>query len=302
MATDNNAFENAPENIDELAQTPVVPGLWLVATPIGNLKDISTRAIEVLRAASLICCEDTRRSGNLMKLLGINMSDNDARFVITNEHTEYPAIERVLEALAQQKVVAVITDAGTPAISDPGALLVRAAIDNKHRVFSAPGAAAFVSALIVSGLPTDRVAFDGFLPRSGTERTQRVQALAQEERTIVLYEAPHRLERTLTELAHSCGHDRQVVLCREITKMHEETWRGTFNEALTMLKTREPRGEYVIVIAPFHKSDNTVSDHEIKDALEQLIARGMSKKSAVDAVSKDLDIARNRVYGISIEI
>lgn len=304
MSNNEQMSNNEHTEIDELNlnATPVQPGLWLVATPIGNLKDITSRAIDILRSASLICCEDTRRSGNLMKLLGINMNDNDARFLVTNEHTEFPSVQRVIETLGEGKVVAMITDAGTPAISDPGSHLVRAAIDAGFPVWSAPGPAAFVSALIVSGLPTERVAFDGFLPRSGTERSQRVSALAHDERTVVLYEAPHRLEKTLKELAQACGNDREIVVCREITKMHEETWRGTFGDAIEMVSQREPRGEYVIVIAPYQKANAPVSDHAIKEALEQHIANGLSKKSAVDAVATEFDVARNRVYSISIEM
>jgi 16S rRNA (cytidine1402-2'-O)-methyltransferase len=282
--------------------TAVQTGLWLVATPIGNLGDITPRAVEVLQAASLICCEDTRRSGQLLKLLGINLVDNDARLLVTNEHTEYNVITQVMESLAHGKVVAVITDAGTPGISDPGSLLVRAAIDNDYPVLSAPGPAAFVSAVIVSGLPTDRIAFEGFLPRTGQDRSHLLAELSREMRTVVLYEAPHRLSRTVADLAKVCGDDRQVVLCRELTKMHEEVWRGTFAEAQKFVEEREPRGEYVIVVAPFTPEENSVTDEEIALALVERLNVGDSKKKAVEHVVTMFSVARNRVYDISINL
>lgn len=279
----------------------VQPGLWLVSTPIGNLRDITLRATDVLRVASLICCEDTRRTGRLLTLLGIDREKSQARLVITNEHTEYDVVDQVLGALSQQQVVAVVTDAGTPGISDPGALLVRAAIDNKHPVWSAPGATAFVSAAIVSGLSTAHIAFDGFLARSGSERQQQLQQLSTDNRTVVLYEAPHRLVRTIEDLLATCGPDRHIALCREISKLHEETWRGNLSEAHALVSAREPRGEYVIVIAPFQESVADVTDEDIATAINERVTQGMSKKSAVDDVAHHLGIARNRVYRISLQ-
>lgn len=279
----------------------VQPGLWLVSTPIGNIRDMTLRATDVLRVASLICCEDTRRTGRLLTLLGIDREKSRARLVIANEHTEYEIVDEVLAALSRHEVVAVVTDAGTPGISDPGAHLVRAAIDNNYPIWSAPGATAFVSAAIVSGLPTTHLAFDGFLPRSGSERATHLQRLATDTRTVVLYEAPHRLVRTIEDLHAVCGPDRHIVLCREITKMHEETWRGTLAEAQVMVSTREPRGEYVIVIAPFQEVVTDFTDDDIFAALHKCVTDGMSKKSAVDAVAQQLGIARNRVYRVSVQ-
>ncbi|MEI8287283.1 MAG: ribosomal RNA small subunit methyltransferase I [Actinomycetes bacterium] len=164
-------------------------GLWLVATPIGNLEDLSPRAAAVLRAATVICCEDTRRSGSLLKRIGASPE----RLIVANEHTEHDAIEDVLSILGGGAVVAFISDAGTPAISDPGERMVRAAINAGHAVHATPGPAAFVMAATLSGLPTARIAFDGFLPRSGAERRERLTEVARERRTTVLYEAPHPL-------------------------------------------------------------------------------------------------------------
>lgn len=271
-------------------------GLWLVATPIGNLDDISPRAISVLRAAKVICCEDTRHSGTLLKRMNVTPE----RLIVTNDHTEHDAIEEVLMLLASNEVVAVITDAGTPAISDPGERLVKAAVAAGHAVHATPGPVAFVVAATISGLPTDRIAFDGFLPRSGAERRERLTEVARERRTTVLYEAPHRLEKTLVDLASVCGDDRRVALTRELTKMHEEVWRGSLAEAVKHSQSVAPRGEYAIVIAPALNSEVEVTDEEIVRELAARTANGLSKRDAIDEVTAAFGVARKRVYAIAV--
>ena len=271
-------------------------GLWLVATPIGNLDDISPRAISVLRAAKVICCEDTRHSGTLLKRMNVTPE----RLIVTNDHTEHDAIEEVLMLLASNEVVAVITDAGTPAISDPGERLVKAAVAAGHAVHATPGPVAFVVAATISGLPTDRIAFDGFLPRSGAERRERLTEVARERRTTVLYEAPHRLEKTLVDLAAACGSDRRVALTRELTKMHEEVWRGSLAEAVKHSQSVAPRGEYAIVIAPALNSEVEVTDEEIVRELAARTANGLSKRDAIDEVTAAFGVARKRVYAIAV--
>lgn len=272
-------------------------GLWLVATPIGNLEDLSPRAAGVLRAATIICCEDTRHSGSLLKRIGATPE----RLVVANEHTEHDAIETVLTALASGAIVAVISDAGTPAISDPGERLVRAAIDAGHRVHSTPGPVAFVMAAAMSGLPTARIAFDGFLPRSGSERRERLTEVSRERRTTVLYEAPHRLERTLTDLAEACGPDRQVVLAREMTKLHEDYWRGTMADAVVHARTVAPRGEYALVIGPAVSDTADVTDTDIASELSARTSAGLSTRDAIDEVTNALGVSRKRVYAIAVE-
>lgn len=271
-------------------------GLWLVATPIGNLDDISPRAVSVLRAARVICCEDTRHSGSLLKRIGASPE----RLIVANEHTEHDAIADVLSLLAEHAVVAVISDAGTPAISDPGERLVAAAIAAGHSVYATPGPVAFVVAATISGLPTDRLAFDGFLPRSGAERRERITEVARERRTTVLYEAPHRLRKTVAELAEACGHDRMIVLARELTKLHEDVWRGTLGEALVHVETVEPRGEYALVLAPFVSHTVDVSDTDILSELANRIERGLSKRDAIDEVTAALGVPRKRVYSLAV--
>lgn len=276
----------------------IAPGLWLVATPIGNLDDISMRAIAVLRTASVVCCEDTRRSGTLLKHIGAAPS----RLIVANDHTEHDAITTVLGHLANAEVVAVITDAGTPGISDPGERLVAAALAAGHAVHAVPGPAAFVMAATISGLPAARIAFDGFLPRAGAERRERLTEIARERRTTVLYEAPHRLERTLADLCEACGPGRQVVLARELTKMHEETWRGTLAEAATHAATVAPRGEYAIVLAPHTAALADISDDDITHEVRARLAAGLSTKDAVNEVTVALGVPRKRVYTLAIAL
>lgn len=272
-------------------------GLWLVATPIGNLEDLSPRAAAVLRAATVICCEDTRHSGSLLKRIGASPE----RLIVANEHTEHDAIEEVLSILGGGAVVAFISDAGTPAISDPGERMVRAAVAAGHAVHATPGPAAFVMAATLSGLPTARIAFDGFLPRSGAERRERLTEVSRERRTVVLYEAPHRLERTLADLAESCGPQRRIVLARELTKLHEELWRGTIAEAINHSHAVDPRGEYVLVIAPNETEQIEVTDAVIREELTHRIDNGLSKRDAIDEVTAALGVARKRVYALAVE-
>jgi 16S rRNA (cytidine1402-2'-O)-methyltransferase len=282
---------------NETITSAIHPGLWLVATPIGNLEDLSPRGAAVLRASSMICCEDTRHSGSLLKRIGASPE----RLVVTNEHTEHDAIETVLTALASGATVSVITDAGTPAISDPGERLVQAAIAAGHAVHSTPGPVAFVMAAAMSGLPTARIAFDGFLPRSGAERRERLTEVARERRTTVLYEAPHRLERTLSDLAEVCGGDRPVVLAREMTKLHEEMWRGTMAEAVLHAQAVEPRGEYALVIGPAVFASVDITDEEIVSELSKRLASGFTKRDAIDEVTAALGLPRKRVYTLATE-
>ncbi len=218
--------------------------LTLVATPIGNLADITARAVEALSNATIVCCEDTRRSGLLLQHLGIS----GKKYLVVNEHTEHGAVEEIVSELLDGSNVVLITDAGTPGISDPGERVVRAIIDAGLSVTSTPGPSAVIMALVLSGLSTNRFVFEGFIPRSGAERAERLNDIATESRTVVLYEAPHRLARTLTDLEVVCGPLRRVVLARELTKLHEELWRGTMHDASKFAQDTEPRGVYVVLL------------------------------------------------------
>lgn len=280
-----------PDNVSSIVHA----GLWVVATPIGNMDDLSPRAASVLRAATVICCEDTRHSGTLLKRIGATPQ----RLIVTNEHTEHDAISDVLSLLSEHAVVAVISDAGTPAISDPGQRLVAAATQAGYPVYATPGPAAFVVAAAISGLPTERIAFDGFLPRSGAERRERITEVARERRTLVLYEAPHRLLKTLTDLRDACGPNRTIVLARELTKLHEDVWRGSLDEAVGHATSVEPRGEYALVLAPYVSDTVDVSDADILSELQQRTSRGLSNRDAIDEVTAALGVPRKRVYALA---
>jgi 16S rRNA (cytidine1402-2'-O)-methyltransferase len=265
-----------------------------VATPIGNLADLPPRAIDVLRSAALVCCEDTRRTGRLLQHAGVRAQ----RLAVANEHTEVARLGDVLDVLGAGGDVAVVTDAGTPGISDPGERLVRAALDAGFEVTAVPGPAAVVMAVTISGLPTSRFAFEGFLPRSGRERAERVAEIAAEPRTSVIYEAPHRIQRTLADLRAACGDDRQVAVCRELTKLFEQVVRGTLGE----IDVGEPRGEYVVVLAGRPAETTIVDDDQIRDGLRAELAAGSSKKDAVAAVSKRLGAPRKTVYALAVAL
>ena len=268
--------------------------LVLVATPIGNLGDLSPRAIEEFRIAGLVCCEDTRRTGLLLNNLGI-----DATLMRLDDHTEVPSIPRVIDALNEGRDVVLATDAGTPGISDPGHRLVVAVIAAGHVVTAVPGASAVLTALTISGLPSDRFVFEGFLPRSGRERSARLALIAAELRTVVIYEAPHRIERTLTDLRDACGPDRPAAVCRELTKLHEEVLRGSLGELVAALG--EPRGEYVVVIGGAPESPTPTTDDVAKLVQEEL-ARGASTRDAANSVAAITGISKKVVYDIAIEL
>ena len=266
--------------------------LHLVSTPIGNLSDITARAVETLANADLVCCEDTRRTGRLLQHLGISAR----RLVVCNEHTEFGLIGEVVDLIASGASVAVVSDAGTPALSDPGARLVAAVAEAGLRVEAMPGPSAMLSALVVSGLDTTRFTFEGFLPRSGRERAERLADIAASETTVVLYEAPHRLERTLEDLREVCGHDRAVSISRELTKLHEETLRGTLGD----IAIGAPRGEYVVVLGGRRAPDTPADEATIRAMLECELAAGATRRDAATSVSRRLGVSRRSAYDLVI--
>ena len=271
--------------------------LVLVATPIGNLGDISQRAIEALKAADIICCEDTRHSGKLLAHFGVT----GKKLVVINEHTEYDAREEIVSLVTSGSNVALITDAGTPGISDPGERLVVAVINAGGVVTAVPGPSALTMALVISGLPTSRFVFEGFLPRSGAERTERLAMATTESRTTVFDEAPHRLVKTLSDLTTACGAMRGVVLARELTKLHEEIWRGTLQDANMHVAKTEPRGEYVIILEPA-KPPAPPTDEELLAAIRAEIAKGVSRKDSAARVSARFGVAKRTVYELALQV
>ena len=267
--------------------------LYLVGTPIGNLADISERAKKVLSEVDFIAAEDTRNSAKLLLCLGIK-----GDLVSYHEHNKRAAGERLIARLLAGESCALITDAGMPAISDPGEDVVALAAEAGVRVSVVPGPCAAVSALAMSGLPTGRFAFEGFLPVKGKERRGRIEMLAREERTAILYEAPHKLVTTLTDLCDALGGERRISLCRELTKLNEEVLRFTLAEAVKYYSEREPRGEYVLILEGV---EATVAEEDFsalspEDHVKRYTDAGMSRKDAIKAAAKDRGMAKSEFY------
>jgi len=266
--------------------------LVLVATPIGNLGDLSPRAVATMAAAALVCAEDSRRVAKLFAHAGIAK----VPVVVTNEHTELSRIPTVLATLADGGDVVLVSDAGTPGVSDPGHRLVSAVLDAGYAVSIVPGPVAAVSALVISGLPSARFVVEGFLPRSGRVRARRLDELAAERRTTVLYEAPHRIVRTLEDLTAVCGPDRPVTIVRELTKRFEEVVRST----LGSIDVGEPRGEYVVVLGGAIDDEAPPDDETIREAVRVQLDAGAGTNDAASTVAKALGIPKRQAYSIAL--
>ena len=274
------------------------PGLLvLVSTPIGNLGDLSPRARQTLQGADLVCCEDTRRTRALLTYAGIR----GKRLLSLHARNEGARVDEVVSRLSAGAVVALVSDAGTPVVSDPGARLVRAALDGGATVSAVPGPSAALTAVVVSGLPSARFCVEGFLARRGAERRRRLASLAVEERTSVIFEAPGRLAATLAELVEACGGSRAVVVARELTKRHEEVWRGSLAEAAEAFAAREVRGEVVVVLGPAPAAA-PADDAQVAAALGRHRGTGASWRDATEAVAAELGLPRRLVYDRAIEL
>jgi 16S rRNA (cytidine1402-2'-O)-methyltransferase len=273
--------------------------LYLVGTPIGNLEDITLRAIRILQEVDLIAAEDTRRTGKLLQHLQIKTPQ-----ISYHQHNQTDRTKELLARLQTGKAIALVTDAGMPGICDPGYEIVKAAIALDILVVPIPGVTAAITALAASGLPTDRFVFEGFLPAKGKHRSERLDVLKSETRTLIIYEAPHRLLSTLMDLGAVLGEDRQIVLARELTKLHEEWWRGTIGEAIaTYSKTRQAKGEYTLVVAGEQLTQNPIlSEAELKAELRQLLQQGMSRSQASRHLAQLTSQSRRRIYQLALEI
>ncbi len=274
--------------------------LYLVATPIGNLADISERAKKVLSEVDFIAAEDTRNSLRLLSAYGIHKE-----LVSYFEHNKRESGKRIVERLLCGESCALITDAGMPAISDPGEDIVRLCAEEKITVTVIPGASAAVSALALSALSTQRFAFEGFLSAKQSERKKRLSALLFEERTMIFYEAPHKLCRTLADMAEIFGAQRKITLCRELTKLNEEIIRLTLGEVLSLYEAKEPRGEYVLVLEGASEAGiSTASETETsippREQVLALMADGMDKKDAIKEVAKRLGVPKSEIYALMI--
>ena len=271
--------------------------LYLVGTPIGNLADISERAKKVLSEVDFIAAEDTRNSAKLLNCYGIKKE-----LVSYHEHNKREGGERIAARLIAGESCALVTDAGMPAISDPGEDLVRLCADAGITVSVIPGACAAVSALALSGLCTSKFVFEGFLSANKGERHRRLGEIKDERRTIIFYEAPHKLKTTLSDLSDTYGAERKITLCRELTKLNEEIIRTTLKNAVNMYTEKEPRGEYVLILEGADeagvaiKSSDGFSDMSIDEHVYHYISEGMSKMDAIKKVAKDRGVPKSEIY------
>ena len=277
-------------------ETPV--SLWLVATPIGNRGDFSPRAVEILGSVDFIAAEDTRNSGILLSAFGIKKP-----MISYYDHNRRSHGEKILARLAAGETCALITDAGMPAVSDPGEDLVSDCLNAGLRVSAVPGPCAFVTALAMSGLPSRRFTFEGFLPTVKKEKATLFESLKTEPRTMIFYEAPHRLKETLSEFLSVFGPDRRIACVREITKIYEECLRSTLAEAVERYQTSDPRGEFVLVVEGYTATELPPPDEDqILAAWRKKAAEGMGKSAAAKAIAKEYSLSKQEVYDLIKEL
>lgn len=272
-------------------------GLYIVATPIGNLEDMSFRAVRILQTVAAIAAEDTRHTGKLLHHFQIKTPQ-----ISYHQHNTQTRTPELIERLQLGQDLALVSDAGMPGISDPGVELVQACVEAGIEVIPIPGANAAIAALVASGLPCDRFCFEGFLPAKEKARQQRLQEIATESRTVVLYEAPHRLRQTLQELAEQVGNDRQIVLARELTKRFEEFWRGSVQAAILHYQSQEPKGEFTVVLAGEVVSKTLPTDLELRTELQELLAQGWSKSRASRQLAEKHAMSRRQIYQLTLDL
>ncbi|MGI0486977.1 16S rRNA (cytidine(1402)-2'-O)-methyltransferase [Pantanalinema rosaneae CENA516] len=273
------------------------PGtLYLVATPIGNLEDMTFRAVRILQNVDLIAAEDTRHTGKLLQHFQVTTPQ-----ISYHDHNRHSRTGELVDRLQQGKAIALVSDAGMPGISDPGYELVSACVAAGLAVVPIPGCSAAIAALTASGLPSDRFVFEGFLPAKAAARRTHLDTLKPERRTLIFYEAPHRLRATLQDLV-MLGETRQVVLARELTKLHEELWRGSIAEAIAHYQEREPQGEYTIVVAGAELAPVVLSDAAIIAELKALLAQGLSRSEASRQLAHQTALPRRQIYQLALSI
>ena len=272
--------------------------LYLVPTPIGNLGDISTRCRETLENADFIAAEDTRVSLKLLNHLGIKKS-----LVSYYEHNKAFKGDKIVERILAGETCALVSDAGSPAISDPGEDLVKQCAAAGITVCAIPGPCAAITALSISGQATGRFCFEGFLSTAKKSRREHLESLKKEQRTMIFYEAPHKLVTTLEDMAEAFGGDRSISLCRELTKLHEEVVRTTFAEAVAKYTENPPKGEFVLVVAGAPAEEKEIASEEDAAAhVAALMAQGLSRKDAIKQTAKDLDLPKNVVYDAALKM
>jgi len=290
MQQGRDSSNGSPRPQAAAERVKLAPGLYVTATPIGNLKDVTLRALSVLASADLVLCEDTRVTRRLLDRYGLR-----PQLLAYHEHNAASVRPRVLARLAEGASVALVSDAGTPLVSDPGYKLVAAAIEAGHKIFPIPGPSAALAALVAAGLPTDRFFFEGFLPAKGGQRKTRIGELAAIPATLVLYETGPRIAASLADLAEGLGL-REAAVCRELTKAFEEVRRGTLtNLAAHYSEAGEPKGEIVIVVAPPNETDAEISADALDDQLNAAL-KSLSVKDAADTVAEATGMKRRAVY------
>lgn len=270
---------------------------YIVSTPIGNLADMTHRAIETLRTVQKVLAEDTRRTAILFKHYGISTPLYSA-----HEHNEVARVAQILSWMAEGEDVAIVSDAGTPLLSDPGARIVKAVIEAGHDVVPIPGASALLSALVASGIEPEPFTFFGFLPRSGRERKDRLAELAALRHTVVLYEAPGRVVKLLEDLIEQCGAERAVAVGRELTKLHETFVRGTLGEARDHYQDQQIRGEVVVVLAGAEAANPDDLEGAAERMARELLGAGASPRDAAKEIARTIGVARNRAYEITLNV
>jgi 16S rRNA (cytidine1402-2'-O)-methyltransferase len=273
------------------------PGtLYIVGTPIGNLEDITFRAVRILQTVDFIAAEDTRHTGKLLHHFQIATPQ-----ISYHDHNRHSRTPELLDRLRQGKTIALVTDAGMPGISDPGYELARDCAEAGIPVVPIPGPSAAIAALTASGLPSDRFVFEGFLPAKSQLRRTHLEILKTEPRTLILYEAPHRLRQTLQDLT-ILGETRQIVLARELTKLHEEIWRGTIVAAIAHYDTQEPQGEFTLVIAGAELTQPVLSEAAIKAELQALLNQGLSRSEASRQLAQQTALPRRQLYQLALSL
>jgi len=276
--------------------------LYLIPTPIGNLKDITLRALETLKSVDIIACEDTRQSLKLLNHFNIRKT-----LISYHKHNENGKSEDIINRLIEGKNIAIISDAGTPGISDPGAIIVKRCIEENIEFEVYPGATAITTALVYSGLNTDKFLFIGFLSRENKDRKEIIEGLADRQETLIFYEAPHRLESTLNFLKDNLG-NRNIAICKELTKLHETIFRGTLEECIDHYKENKPKGEYVLVLEGKSKTEimeemkSKWVDMSIEEHIKDYINQGLNKKEAIKKVAKERNLHKSEVYKFGIDI
>lgn len=281
----------------DLIEAEMTGTLYIVGTPIGNLGDMTFRAVEALKAVDVIAAEDTRHTGKLLKHFAIATPQ-----ISYHHHNRSQRTPELCDRLLQGTQIALVSDAGMPGIADPGYELVCACVERGIPVVPIPGVTAVVTALAVSGLPSDRFIFEGFLPAKSKARITQLQTLASQARTLIFYESPHRLLATLQDMAMVWGGDRAIVITRELTKLHETLWRGDINAALTHYTDQPPKGEFTLVVAGATVKAETWSEEQLKTQLTELLAQGMTRSQASRHLSQQLNQPRRQLYQLSLTI